>query len=139
VPTAPSLRRSHFGRDFEGELAAAASRRNDGPSFADVAVWPRWSILLAIAMWGVSAWSFFPVQQARLISIAGVKVAPVALSLNASFQFLGFSSGAALGSLTLANASSLALGWVGAICVIAALSLALAACRRARSLSPVMP
>jgi predicted MFS family arabinose efflux permease len=68
-----------------------------------------------------------------------VKVAPVALSLNASFQFLGFSTGAALGSLTLANASPLALGWVGASCVIAALSLALAACRRARSPSPVAP
>ena len=94
-------------------------------------MWPRWSILLAIAMWGVSAWSFFPVQQARLISIAGVKVAPVALSLNASFQFLGFSTGAALGSLTLANASPLALGWVGASCVAAALSLVLATSRRA--------
>src|SRR5215831_5744059 len=27
LPTTPSLRRSHFGRDFEAELAAAASRR----------------------------------------------------------------------------------------------------------------
>src|SRR5262249_19691871 len=27
VPTAPSLRRSHFGRNSEGELAAAVSRR----------------------------------------------------------------------------------------------------------------
>jgi predicted MFS family arabinose efflux permease len=72
-------------------------------------------ILLAIALWGVSAWSFFPAQQMRLISIAGVKVAPVALSLNASFQFLGFSAGAALGSLTLAKASPLALGWVGSV------------------------
>src|SRR5262249_17361711 len=27
LPTMPSLRRSHFGRDFEVELAAAASRR----------------------------------------------------------------------------------------------------------------
>ena len=96
-------------------------------------------ILLAIAVWGVSAWSFFPAQQARLISIAGVKVAPVALSLNASFQFLGFSAGAALGSLTLANASPLALGWVGASCVAAALSLVLAAGRRARNPSPVAP
>jgi predicted MFS family arabinose efflux permease len=94
-------------------------------------------VLLAIALWGVSAWSFFPAQQARLIAIAGVKVAPVALSLNASFQFLGFSAGAALGSLTLANASPLALGWVGASCVAAALSLVLAASRRARCASPV--
>jgi len=94
-------------------------------------------ILLAIVLWGVSGWSFWPAQQARLISIAGMKVAPVALSLNASFQFLGFSSGAALGSLTLANASPLALGWVGAVCVAAALSLTAVTRRRARCPSPV--
>jgi predicted MFS family arabinose efflux permease len=96
-------------------------------------------ILLAIALWGMSAWAFFPAQQARLISIAGVNVAPVALSLNASFQFLGFSAGAALGSLTLANASPQALGWVGASCVLTALSLVLAESRRPRSPSPALP
>ena len=96
-------------------------------------------ILLAIALWGVSAWSFFPAQQAWLIGIAGAKVAPVALSLNASFQFLGFSTGAALGSLTLANASALALGWVGASCVVAALSLVFVASQRARCPSPIAP
>jgi predicted MFS family arabinose efflux permease len=95
-------------------------------------------ILLAIAVWGITAWSFFPAQQARIISIAGMKVAPVALSLNASFQFLGFSAGAALGSLTLANASPLALGWVGASCVIAALALVLMTSRM-RSPSPAIP
>lgn len=93
-------------------------------------------ILLAIVLWGVSAWAFFPAQQARLIGIAGVKVAPVALSLNASFQFLGFSAGAALGSLTLASASPLALGWVGASSVAAALALVLAAGRRASCQAP---
>jgi predicted MFS family arabinose efflux permease len=99
----------------------------------------RTPILLAIALWGVSAWSFFPAQQARLISLAGVKVAPVALSLNASFQFLGFSLGAALGSLTLANASPLALGWVGASCVVAALSLVAVMSGRVEGPSPVAP
>jgi predicted MFS family arabinose efflux permease len=59
------------------------------------------------------------------------------LLASPSFQFLGFSTGAALGSLTMANASSLALGWVGASCVFAALSLVLAASRRARCPSPV--
>jgi SnoaL-like protein len=89
----------------------------------------RAAILLAITLWGLSAWAFFPAQQARLISIAGVNVAPGALSLNASFQFLGFSTGAALGSLTMANASPLALGWVGASCVLGALALVLATSR----------
>jgi predicted MFS family arabinose efflux permease len=96
-------------------------------------------ILLAIALWGIAAWAFFPAQQARLIAIAGVRLAPVALSLNASFQFLGFSTGAALGALTLAEASPLALGWVGACCVAAALSLMLALARRAPSPSPIAP
>jgi predicted MFS family arabinose efflux permease len=96
-------------------------------------------IFLAIALWGLSAWAFFPAQQARLISVAGVKVAPVALSLNALFQFLGFSSGAALGALTLADASPLALGWVGASCVIAALSIVAVTSRRAGCPLPALP
>jgi predicted MFS family arabinose efflux permease len=94
-------------------------------------------IVLAITLWGISAWAFFPAQQARLISMAGVNVAPVALSLNASFQFFGFSTGAALGSLTMANASPLALGWVGASCVLGALALVLATSRHVRSPSPI--
>jgi predicted MFS family arabinose efflux permease len=65
------------------------------------------------------------------------RAAPVALSLNASFQFLGFSASAALGALTMANASPAALGWVGASCVATALSLAMAARRRAPSPSLV--
>jgi predicted MFS family arabinose efflux permease len=89
-------------------------------------------ILLAVVLWGMSAWSFFPAQQARLISISGVNVAPVALSLNASFQYIGFSMGAALGSMTLAKASPLALGWVGASSIVASLLLVLATSRSVR-------
>ncbi len=86
-------------------------------------------VLVAIAAWGVSAWAFFPAQQARLIGIAGLSLAPVVLSLNASFMFLGFSSGAAVGAATLAHAPPAALGWVGAGCVTASLLLALATTR----------
>jgi predicted MFS family arabinose efflux permease len=89
-------------------------------------------ILLAIVVWGVSAWSFFPAQQTRLIDIGHVKVAPIVLSLNASFQFLGFSLGAALGSVTIVHASPAALGWVGAICETAAVLLVIAATTRTR-------
>ena len=67
----------------------------------------------------------------------GLVAIQVALSLNASFQFLGFSTGAALGSLTMANASPLALGWVGASCVLGALALVLATSRHVRSPSPI--
>ena len=69
--------------------------------------------LVAIVIWGLSAWAFFPAQQTRLIGIAGIRVAPIVLSLNASFMFLGFSLGAALGSVTLTYAAPSALGWVG--------------------------
>jgi predicted MFS family arabinose efflux permease len=80
-------------------------------------------VLIAVAVWGLTAWGFFPAQQARLISITGAKVAPVILSLNASFMYLGFSFGAVLGSLTLTRGSLSDLGWVGALCELAALVL----------------
>jgi predicted MFS family arabinose efflux permease len=81
--------------------------------------------LIAIVIWGLSAWAFFPAQQTRLIGVAGIKVAPIVMSLNASFMFLGFSLGAALGSLTLTYAAPSALGWVGGLCVLASLLLSI--------------
>ena len=82
-------------------------------------------MLTAIVAWGLSAWAFFPAQQTRLIGIAGIRVAPIVLSLNASFMFLGFSLGAALGSLTLTYAGPTALGWIGSLCVLASLLLSI--------------
>lgn len=81
-------------------------------------------VLVAIVVWGLAAWSYFPAQQARLIDVAGVKLASVVLSLNASFMYGGFAFGALLGSATIAQASSAALGFVGAASVAAALLLA---------------
>jgi predicted MFS family arabinose efflux permease len=82
-------------------------------------------VLAAIIVWGLSAWSFFPAQQARLIGIAGLELAPVVLSLNASFMYLGFSLGAGMGSLALIKGSVADLGWVGALWVLASLILVL--------------
>ena len=82
-------------------------------------------VVVAIVVWGLSAWAFFPAQQTRLIGVAGIRVAPIVLSLNASFMFLGFSLGAALGSVTLAYAAPSALGWIGGLCVLASLSLSI--------------
>jgi len=87
-------------------------------------------VLGAIVVWGLAAWSFYPAQQARLLATAGMKLASVALSLNASFMFAGFASGAALGSATISRGSPADLGWVGAACVAAALGLAILACTR---------
>jgi predicted MFS family arabinose efflux permease len=81
-------------------------------------------VLAAIVVWGLAAWSFFPAQQARLLTVAGMKLASVVLSLNASFMFAGFASGAALGSVTISRASPADLGWVGAVCIAVALGLA---------------
>jgi predicted MFS family arabinose efflux permease len=80
-------------------------------------------VLIAIIVWGMTAWGFLPAQQTRLIGIAGLKVAPVILSLNASFMYLGFSIGAAIGSLTLTQGGVADLGWVGAVVVVGAFVL----------------
>jgi predicted MFS family arabinose efflux permease len=58
-----------------------------------------------------------------LIQIVGLKLAPIVLSLNASFMYLGFSLGAAVGGFTLLHATVTDLGWVGAACELAALML----------------
>lgn len=76
-------------------------------------------------LWGISGWAFFPAQQARLIEIVGVLSAPVALSLNASFMYLGFSLGALLGSFSLVHIDARHLGFVGAACELVALTLLL--------------
>jgi predicted MFS family arabinose efflux permease len=82
-------------------------------------------VVCCLIIWGIAAWAFFPAQQARLIGIGGPRVAPVILSLNASFMFIGFSAGAALGSVVVADGAVPNLGWVGAACEIAALCLLL--------------
>ena len=83
-------------------------------------------LLIGVVAWGLAHWSFFPAQQANLIGIAGIKGTPIVLSLNASFMYLGFSLGAALGALTLSVLSVSDLGWVAAACEVGALALTLA-------------
>jgi predicted MFS family arabinose efflux permease len=87
-------------------------------------------VIVAIAVWGVAHWAFYPAQQARLIEIAGTKVASIVLSLNASFMYIGFSTGAALGALTLAHGGVANLGWVAAACELAAVLLTFAVIAR---------
>jgi predicted MFS family arabinose efflux permease len=82
-------------------------------------------VLAAMVLWGISSWAFFPAQQTRFIEIVGLASAPVALSLNASFMYFGFSLGAAIGSFSLLRVGSQHLGFVGAACELAALALLL--------------
>ncbi len=94
-------------------------------------------VLCAIVVWGLTAWGFYPAQQARLIGIGGHKVAPVVLSLNMTFMYAGFSAGAALGSVVLAHGSVANLGWVGASFEIVAFLLAFGT-SRSRVTQPVV-
>jgi predicted MFS family arabinose efflux permease len=100
---------------------------------------PGWAIvplLAAVAAWGMAHWAFYPAQQTTLVGIAGLKAAPVVLSLNASFMYLGFSLGAGLGSLTLAWRGSADLGLVSAAAAVAALALTLRNARRGGAAAP---
>ena len=87
-------------------------------------------IVIAVIAWGIAHWGFYPGQQSELVGIAGVKAAPIVLSLNASFMYMGFSLGAGLGSMTLTFSSVANLGFVGAACEVAALALTLAIGKR---------
>jgi predicted MFS family arabinose efflux permease len=80
-------------------------------------------VIVALTVWGMSAWAFFPAQQTRIIEIVGLASAPVALSLNASFMYLGFSLGAALGGFSLLHVGPRDLGFVGATCELLALAV----------------
>ncbi|MDR8032071.1 MFS transporter [Burkholderia cenocepacia] len=92
----------------------------------------RVAILIAIAAWGAAGWAFNPAQQTKLIDIAGLDVAPVSLSLNSSFTYLGFALGAALGSFIVAYRSVTDIGAIGGVCEVAALLIALVTHRRVR-------
>lgn len=84
--------------------------------------------LAAVAAWGFSVWSLFPAQMARLIAAGPVSEASVALALNTSTMYLGFSIGSAIG------AGIVGLGLIWGIGVAAALSelVALALDRRVK-------
>lgn len=97
-------------------------------------------VLLAVVAWGVAHWAFFPAQQATLVCAAGVKAAPIVLSLNASFMYLGFSLGAGLGSVALTHGGSANLGLVSAAAAIGALALTWRIARHAdASVAQAMP
>lgn len=74
--------------------------------------WTIFIIVALIAIWGVTAWAFFPAQQNRLMAVVGPANTSVILSLNASFMYLGFAIGAALGSVVI---TILGVAWIGAV------------------------
>ena len=80
--------------------------------------------VLVLAVWGVAGFALNPLQQYRIVELAPC-TRNVALSLNASAIYLGQGVGAGLGALAVGYGSLAALGWTGALCVVAALVLLL--------------
>jgi predicted MFS family arabinose efflux permease len=93
--------------------------------------WALVPVMAGVVAWGIGHWAFYPAQQATLAGLAGPQSVPVVLSLNASFMYLGFSLGAALGSLTIAFGGVADLGYASAAGMVAALALDMAGSRRA--------
>jgi predicted MFS family arabinose efflux permease len=92
--------------------------------------WPLGLLLPGVVLWGLATWGFYPAQQNSLVNRSGVALAPVVLSLNASFQYAGFSLGALAGGFTVAHASPGVVGWVGGSFEVLALLLVLVIERR---------
>nr|WP_314355763.1 MFS transporter [uncultured Achromobacter sp.] len=88
-------------------------------------------VLLAVALWGFTVWSFFPAQMARLIGAGTPSQAPVALALNTSTMYFGFSVGSALGAAVLGAGAIWAIGAVAALAETIALGVNAAPGRKA--------
>ncbi|MFQ6242655.1 MFS transporter [Sinorhizobium meliloti] len=93
-----------------------------GASFATLALATQLSpraalvpVLAAIAVSGLSVWSFFPAQMARLIAAGAVSQASVALALNTSTMYLGFSIGSAMGAGVIGTGTVWGIGAIAAI------------------------
>lgn len=93
--------------------------------------------MVAMALWGISAWAFNPAQQYRLIGFSG-KASSIVISLNASAIYLGSSIGAFAGGLVLKYGSITWLGFIGGGCELAALLMFVINQRLASSAQPQM-
>ncbi|WP_420106019.1 MFS transporter [Herbaspirillum huttiense] len=80
-------------------------------------------VLVAVVGWGFAVWAFFPAQMARLIASGAAAQAPVALSLNTSTMYLGFSLGSAAGAGILAQGWMAGIGLFAGTCALTGLLL----------------
>ncbi|MFJ3461069.1 MFS transporter [Achromobacter spanius] len=80
-------------------------------------------VLIAVFLWGFAVWSFFPAQMSRLIGAGPSGQAPVALALNTSTMYFGFSAGSALGAAILGAGAIWGIGLVAAMAQAAAIGL----------------
>jgi predicted MFS family arabinose efflux permease len=91
----------------------------------------RYVVLLLVFGWAISGWGFYPAQVASIIRI-NPEASMIALSLNASFMYLGFAIGGAAGGIVLSVLGPTDLGWVGGCSVAAALAVLLLRGRQER-------
>ena len=91
----------------------------------------RYFVLLMVFGWAISGWGFYPAQVASIIRIKP-EASNIALSLNASFMYLGFAIGGAVGGVVLSVLGPTDLGWVGGTSVAAALAVLLLRGRQER-------
>ncbi|HEY4923055.1 MAG TPA: MFS transporter [Roseiarcus sp.] len=77
------------------------------------------TIVAAMTIWGLFGWAFPVTQQARLVSLDPA-LAPVTLSLNTSALYLGAAAGSALGGWAIGQWSVGCIGWIAALCELAA-------------------
>ncbi|CAN7597277.1 MFS transporter [Bosea sp. LjRoot9] len=85
-----------------------------------------------LLVWSAAGWAGHPSQMSRLAAMAP-NTAVIALSLNASALYIGIAAGSTLGQLTLRHFGTWPLGFVGAICEVAALAVLWLALRRKRT------
>ncbi|MGB3070248.1 MAG: MFS transporter [Ottowia sp.] len=77
-------------------------------------------VMLGIVLWGFAVWSFFPAQMARLIAAGDAAQASLALALNTSTMYLGFSIGSAIGAGILDSGAIWGIGlFAGAVEILA--------------------
>jgi predicted MFS family arabinose efflux permease len=91
----------------------------------------RYFVLLMVFGWAISGWGFYPAQVASITRIKP-EASIIALSLNASFMYLGFAIGGAVGGVVLSVLGPTDLGWVGGASVAAALAVLLLRGRQER-------
>lgn len=82
------------------------------PLLPQAAVMPAYFAFMVA--WGVAGWMFVPGQVSRVVALSPTS-APLALSLNASFLYLGTALGALVGGLVLEHLPINELGLVAAI------------------------
>jgi predicted MFS family arabinose efflux permease len=88
-------------------------------------------VFLLLFGWAISGWGFYPAQVASIIR-SNPAASMIALSLNASFMYLGFAIGGAVGGVVLSALGPTDLGWVGGCSVAAALAVLLLRGRQER-------